>query len=120
MAANTYKENHYVPRWYQERFLPESGQRVFRYLDLDPEKFRDATRINRTKTALRRWGAVKCFKEADLYTVKYGRFESTEIEQFSSGRSTKKGKKAVEFFNTYKDLTTLSARIRLRICSTRF
>ena len=68
MAANIYKENHYVPCWYQERFLPESGQRVFRYLDLDPEKFRDPKGIIRTKTALRRWGAVNCFKETDLYT----------------------------------------------------
>jgi hypothetical protein len=103
MAANIYKENHYVPCWYQERFLPESGQRVFRYLDLEPEKFRDPKGIIRTKTALRRWGAVNCFKETDLYTVKYGRFESTEIEQFFFGKVDREGKKAVEFFSTYND-----------------
>ena len=70
-----YKENHYVPVWYQERFLPTEGERKFRYLDLTPEQFRDPNGILRTKTALRRWGAVSCFKETDLYTVKYGLYE---------------------------------------------
>ena len=98
MAANIYKENYYVPCWYQERFLPESGQRVFRYLDLDPEKFRDPKGIIRTKTALRRWGAVSCFKETDLYTVKYGRFESTEIEQFFLRGGRPRGKEGRRIF----------------------
>lgn len=35
MTGTQYKENHYVPQWYQERFLPPSGQRVFQYLDSD-------------------------------------------------------------------------------------
>jgi hypothetical protein len=65
-----YKENHYVPVWYQERFLPTEGERKFRYLDLTPDQFRDPRGILRTKTELRRWGAVSCFKETDLYTVK--------------------------------------------------
>ena len=76
MAANIYKENHYVPCWYQERFLPESGQRVFRYLDLEPEEIprskRNYPHKNRVRAAM---GAVNSFKETDLYTVKYGRFE---------------------------------------------
>jgi hypothetical protein len=55
-----YKENHYVPCWYQERFLPASGERKFRYLDLAPKQFRDPNGILRTKTALRRWGAASC------------------------------------------------------------
>jgi hypothetical protein len=90
-----------VPRWYQERFLPATGQRVFRYLDLTPEQFRDPNGILRTKTAIRKWGAPNCFKETDLYTVKYGRFESTDIEQFFFGKVDREGKKAVEFFSTY-------------------
>jgi len=47
-----YRENHYVPIWYQERFLPTEGERKFRYLDLAPERFRDPRGLTHTKTAL--------------------------------------------------------------------
>lgn len=97
-----YKENHYVPVWYQERFLPTKGERKFRYLDLTPDQFRDPRGILRTKTELRRWGSVSCFKETDLYTVTYGRFESTEIEQFFFGKVDTEGRQAVEFFSRYQ------------------
>jgi Protein of unknown function (DUF4238) len=97
-----YKGNHYVPVWYQERFLPTAGERKFRYLDLTPDQFRDARGILRAKTALHRWGAVSCFKETDLYTVKYGRYESTEIEQFFFGKVDVDGREAVEFFSRYR------------------
>jgi hypothetical protein len=96
-----YKENHYVPCWYQERFLPTTGERKFHYLDLAPEQFRDPNGVLRTKTALRRWGAVSCLMETDLYTVKYGQYESTEIEQFFFGKVDDEGRKAVEFFSRY-------------------
>jgi hypothetical protein len=96
-----YKENHYVPCWYQERFLPTTGERKFRCLDLTPEWFRDPNGIVRTKTALRRWGAASCFKETDLYTVKYGQYESTDIEQFFFGKVDDEGRQAVEFFSQY-------------------
>ncbi len=97
MVGNSYKENHYVPCWYQERFLPTSGQRVFRYLDLEPEQFRDPKGVLRTKNAIRRWGASLCFKETDLYTVRYGNFKSTEIEQFFFGKVDRGGKKLLNF-----------------------
>jgi hypothetical protein len=101
MAPNTYKENHYVPCWYQERFLPSAGQRVFRYLDLQPEQFRDPNGVVRTKTALHRWGAKLSFKETDLYTTRFGSFESTDIERFFFGRVDREGKKAIEFFSDF-------------------
>jgi hypothetical protein len=91
----TYKENHYVPIWYQERFLPTTGERKFRYLDLTPEQFRDPRGVLRTKTAIHRWGSVSCFKETDLYTVKYGRYESTDIEQFFFGKVDTNGRVSV-------------------------
>jgi Protein of unknown function (DUF4238) len=99
-----YKANHYVPCWYQERFLPTTGERKFYYLDLTPEQFRDPNgvlRTKRTKNRWQRWGAASCFKETDLYTVKYGRYQSTEIEQFFFGKVDDEGRKAVEFFSHY-------------------
>ncbi|MGJ5095613.1 DUF4238 domain-containing protein [Bradyrhizobium oligotrophicum] len=104
-----YRENHYVPRWYQERFLPTSGERKFRYLDLSPEQFRDPNGILRTKTALWRWGAPSCFKETDLYTVKYGQYESTDIEQFFFGKVDDEGRDAIEFFSRYGSFDDLKA-----------
>ena len=49
-----------------------------------------------------RWGAVSCFKETDLYTVKYDRYESTVIEQFFFGKVDEEGREAVEFFSRYQ------------------
>jgi hypothetical protein len=97
-----YKENHYVPVWYQERFLPREGERKFRYLDLTPDQFRDPRGVVRTKKSLHRWGAAACFKETDLYTVKYGRYESTEIEQFFFGKVDVEGRQAVDFLSRYR------------------
>jgi Protein of unknown function (DUF4238) len=97
-----YKENHYVPCWYQERFLPTTGERKFRHLDLTPEQFRGPNGVLHTKTALRRWGAASCFKETDLYTTKYGQYVSTDIEQFFFGKVDDDGRRAVEFFSNYE------------------
>jgi hypothetical protein len=106
-----YKENHYVPVWYQERFLPTTGERKFRYLDLAPEQFRDERGIVRTKTALKRWGASSCFKKTDLYTTKYGQYESTDIEQFFFGRVDNEGRPAVEFFSRYNSFHDVTGEI---------
>jgi hypothetical protein len=86
-----------VPR----AFPADNGERKFRYLDLTPEQFRDPNGALRTKKALRRWGASSCFKETDLYTVKYGRHESTDIERFFFGKVDDEGRQAVEFLSNY-------------------
>ena len=111
--AMKYKENHYVPIWYQERFLPNVGERKFHYLDLAPDRFRDPRGIVRTKTALRRWGAASCFKETDLYTIKYGRYESTEIEQFFFGKVDEEGRESVEFFSHYQSFDDIRGGVNL-------
>jgi|SRR5579862_162059 len=97
-----YKENHYVPQWYQRRFLPNDGEKKFRYLDLQPESFLDAKGVKRQKKALQRWGTDNCFKQTDLYTTRFGEWESTEIEQFFFGRVDREGREAVEYFDNFK------------------
>ena len=82
--------------------MPTDGERKFKYIDLTPDQFRDPQGIIRTKKALNRWGAVSCFKETDLYTVKYGQYESTEIEQFFFGKVDVEGLKAVNFLSRYR------------------
>ena len=101
MAQRIYKENHYVPQWYQRRFLPSTGEQKFRHLDLRPEAFIDAKGIKRQKKGLRRWGTDRCFKQTDLYTTRFGALESTEIEQFFFGRVDREGREAVEYFTNF-------------------
>jgi len=101
MATTAYRENHYVAQWYQRRFLPVVGEKKFCYLDLEPDQFRDSNGVLRQKKALNRWGTDRCFKETDLYTTRFGAWESTEIEQFFFGRVDTKGRDAIEYFATF-------------------
>jgi hypothetical protein len=75
-----FKHNHYVPEWYQRRFmLPAQGN--YWYLDLMPEVI-----INNghryTRRELLPWGPGSCFAEHDLYTTRWGDEENVDIENF--------------------------------------
>ncbi len=97
-----YRRNHYVPEWYQYRFLPnEIREKKFYYLDLKPETIVSKGRRYQ-RTALLRWGPPNCFYESDLYTTKFGSWESTEIEQQFFGEVDSFGRVAVEYFATFQ------------------
>lgn len=97
--SNEYKNNHYVPRWYQKRFLiPEQKNKALYYLDLKPEKFTDKRGVSHTKKAVRLRGPKHCFAETDLYTTYLGSEESTKIEKIFFGSIDHKGKRGVEYF----------------------
>jgi hypothetical protein len=101
MQQNYYKENHYVAQWYQRLFLPSVGEQKFRYLDLHPDSLVDPTGKKRQKKTLFRWGTDRCFKQTNLYTTRFGVFESTEVEQFFFGRVDREGREAVEYFSEF-------------------
>lgn len=102
MVTN-YKRNHYVPQWYQNGFfLDGMNEKKFRYLDLKPDIIRDSKGRSHTKTVLKRWGTPTCFYENDLYTTRFGSWESTEIEQKFFGKVDNMGQKAVEYFSSFK------------------
>jgi len=101
MVSTSYRENHYVAQWYQRRFLPAVGEKKFHYLDLKPDQFRDPNGVLRQKKALNRWGTDRCFKQTDLYTTRFGAWESTEIEQLFFGRVDTDGRDAIEYFATF-------------------
>src|SRR4249919_1247068 len=100
--SSEYRNNHYVPQWYQRGFIPE-GQtdRELFYLDLRPESFVDSRGVKHEKRALRRLGPRRCFAEDDLYTARFGEIESREIERVFFGQIDTRGKDAVEFFAQY-------------------
>ena len=100
--SNKFKNNHYVPKWYQKRFLlPNQENNELYYLDLKPEKFINKRGIIHTRRAVRRQGLKSCFVEKDLYTTYFGSEESTKIEQIFFGSIDYKGKRGVEYFTDF-------------------
>jgi hypothetical protein len=94
-----FKHNHYVPEWYQKRFMLGKGK--YWYLDLKPEqKVRDGHCY--TRQELLQWGPASCFAERDLYTVRWGAQVNVDIEKFFFGRVDSEGKSAVEFYSDFR------------------
>src|ERR1700730_7279368 len=99
-TTKDFKHNHYVPKWYQRRFMLP-GQRKYWYFDLKAEQVvRDGHRFARRD--LLSWGPGSCFAEDDLYTVKWRTEENVDIEKFFFGRVDSEGKSAVEFFSDFR------------------
>lgn len=100
---SNYKRHHYVPQWYQYRFIKdEQKESKFFFLDLKPD-FETAQNGKRyQRKALLRWGPPKCFYEDDLYTTKFPGWESTEIEEKFFGAIDSNGKSAVEYFTEFE------------------
>lgn len=71
-------KHHYVPEWYQRRFMLDGKNSYFR-LDLSPETIRTpAGRIIKKGEVLSK-GPNKFFYETDLYTTKYFNIENDEV-----------------------------------------
>jgi hypothetical protein len=100
--AGSYRRNHYVPQWYQQRFIPaQYKERRFYYLDMKPA-IAYSNGMPYQRNAMLRWGPAKCFCQDDLYTTKFGGWESTEIEEGFFGRVDSSAPSAVEYFATFE------------------
>ncbi len=98
-----YSRNHYIPKWYQYLFLPDDvREKKFFYLDLTPDTVSNGKKRYKRK-ALLRWGPSKCFYERDLYTTKFGEWESTEIEEKFFGKVDNFAVAAVEYWSNFKN-----------------
>lgn len=97
-----YRHNHYVPVWYQRRFLPP-GQKnqELQYLHLRPEVFVDRRGGRHQGRAVHQLGFKHCFAEDDLYTSTFGGVESTQIEEVFFGSVDSRGRNAVEYFASF-------------------
>ena len=98
-GKNDFRHNHYVPEWYQQRFM-RPGQGKYWYLDLNPEQIVQEGH-KYTRRALLPWGPSSCFAEDDLYTVKWGSYINVDIERFFFGRVDTEGKLAIEHFSEF-------------------
>lgn len=100
---NIYKNQHYVPQWYQRRFIPKTqvNKELF-YLRLKPRIFRDRKGKSYEENPVIRQGTKGSFYEKDLYTTYFGNEQSTIIEQIFFGEIDRKGQAAVEYFSDFQ------------------
>jgi hypothetical protein len=100
--STEYRNNHFVPVWYQRRFLPAGHKdKELLYLDLTPEKLFLPNGVVKTRKALRRLGFDFCFSEDDLYTTRFAGAESHEIEKMFFGNIDRRGRRAVNYFTDF-------------------
>lgn len=96
--SNEYTINHYVPQWYQKRFLRlEQKNKELYYLDFKPGEFVDPRGMSHPKKAVCRKGVKYCFAEKDLYTTNFNGVESRTIEQSFFGEIDTKGRAAIKW-----------------------
>lgn len=95
--SNEYRNNHYVPIWYQKRFVLDSSQHELHYLYLKPPQFTDSRGGTHSGNETRKLGFKYCFAETDLYTTKFNNVESSQLEQLFFGQIDARGRDAVDW-----------------------
>ena len=101
-TVTDFRNNHYVPRWYQERFLPrDARERKFYYLDLHPDRVTSQGR-SYVRSAIMRWGSRNCFCQRDLYTTRFSSWQSTDIERYFFGDIDRRGRSALQYFASFE------------------
>lgn len=91
------RNNHYVPRWYQEGFF-EIGKRTYSYLDINPNKITlhngdivfEKSKFNSPSS--------RAFCQIDLYSTFFGEIVNDEIERKLFGDLDCRGAAAVRAF----------------------
>lgn len=97
-----YTNNHYVPEWYQKRFISlNSRDHKLYYLDKVPPVTRDSRGNLHQWNPVGRKGPRGCFCQNDLYTTFFGGQRSTEIEENFFGEIDRLGREAVEHFASF-------------------
>jgi hypothetical protein len=91
--------HHYVPQWYQKRFLPTGHSKLF-YLDLKPQKVENGEHSYFRRNPQR---VVNCFCQDDLYAMRFGKETTDILETKLFGTVDKKGAPAAAFFSEYRD-----------------
>lgn len=98
--GSSHRNNHYVPQWYQRRFL-SGGSQQLHYLTLQPQYVMDDTGRRRQLPERRRRSVRDCFVERDLYSLQFGSFVSTRIEREFFGDVDRNGAAAVNWWSRF-------------------
>lgn len=108
-----YVSHHYVPQWYQRRFLETTtNQNTLNVLSLLPKVLRDSRGRQHTLPAQRRRPISKCFAADDLYTLQFGSARSTAIEQWLFGEIDRRGAHAVAYWANFTHPSVDTAALR--------
>lgn len=94
MSQENSHRHHYVPKWYQKRFMKE-GQTAYFRLDLTPEIIKTPKGTIKKGEILNK-GVDKFFYEIDLNTTKYFDIENDDIEKYLFGMIDKNGALAID------------------------
>jgi hypothetical protein len=92
-------DHHYVPQWYQRRFLAE-GETSYYCLDKQPQTT-IVRGVPHRHRELYNWGPERCFYEKDLYTLKLGGWTTDQVERFFFGEIDRRGREAVTLVGDY-------------------
>ena len=96
MATQQSYRHHYVPQWYQRRFLAPGGT-AFKVLDMKPDVFRDKTgNVKAVGRSILDKGPNAWFFESELYTVRAFGTVNDDIETMLFGAIDLAGKAAIE------------------------
>ena len=95
--------HHYVPEWYQRRFLPPGVSKYY-YLDLKPETIVQNGHTHQRK-AIRHLGPDSCFYKDDLYALNFAGQTTDELEKFFFGTIDNIGPKAVAAMASFHGIT---------------
>lgn len=90
--------HHYVPEWYQKRFL-EAGADKLHLLDLLPDTVKLPNGRKFTHNDYRLRPPSKCFYSDDLYMMRFGPFITDRIERHFFGMTDRRGSVAVNTFS---------------------
>lgn len=95
--------NHYVPQWYQQRFIPDDRkERKYHYLDMTPERVANVGGTGfHVRNERRILGPASCFQQQHLYTVFFGGDATDVIEKKFFGKIDNAGAAALELFIDY-------------------
>lgn len=91
------RRNHYVPKWYQKRFLLPMRTKLC-CLDLWPDKKKLPNGSTVTMNNLHWWTPQQCFYEYDLYTTSFFGFVNDEVERYLFGTIDTDGFAAIRAF----------------------
>lgn len=91
------RNNHFVPRWFQERFFSD-GRRTLWYLDMSPLVFTRKDGSHKSVRALHEAPTSRAFVKPHLYSTFFGTTINDEIERKLFGDIDSRGASAIRAF----------------------
>jgi hypothetical protein len=108
MSGQQSHAHHYVPQWYQRRFLLP-GPAKYYYLDMNPDTVVVRDGISYRRNDLLHWGPARCFYKDDLYTLRFGPATTDIMERLFFGMVDRLGNSAMTEMAEFAGVGTLSS-----------